>query len=654
MRWRDVVAKAMAAALLASASSLGVPGFENAALKQVPQVPPEVVWSHSWSSADWATAASALVRAGLLDRAVLYLHVSATFNESHREESESRWLAFGRSLVALASADPPFPMARDGDLLQQLASAALASATRVFGGRCEPSGKLRRLELTSVSPHRELLALRQSELRACQASKNLARDVLAQLIVHCDNADGSLWDRCPEEYLARLRTAELPPWPQAPSSSMTDGIVDSDAVPCDIARRQWPQLTAEAFEREYNAPQVPVIVGGLTHTWPASRWADDEGSDDWLFLRMGQSVVRSLMRRAHGEAPYPTDAARPNPAMFFGVGPFAHGAQLANQYINLDAPGSAYRHPLLAGYETPPLIQTSLLETRQCFPDKVWTVACPVRILDRMESNPSADLVTAEARATPFTHYEPRARVHDCMCMRAPWQLDVTDARKQANAGYIHSRWVLVSAAGSGSEWHVDPWNTSAWNALLHGRKRWALYPPRVDGLPPRVASASPSDFFGTVLPELPPSERPLQCVLEAGEVMFLPSGWWHTVLNLQQTIAVTENRVDDANVAAVLEEMRSGDYLSAAGRRATERCRREAARPTPFERGKYPRNCEERLKTLADGEDMYAEREREGLRAHLECVRKMSVDMEDTTSDSEQRLSPELQEQEEQCGSSL
>ena len=85
-----------------------------------------------------------------------------------------------------------------------------------------------------------------------------------------------------------------------------------------------------------------------------------------------------------------------------------------------------------------------------------------------------------------------------------------------------------MSAADSGSGWHIDPWNTSAWNALLHGRKRWALYPPSVSGLPPGVADASPKDFFGRVLHALPAADRPLQCVLEKGETIFLPSGWWH------------------------------------------------------------------------------------------------------------------------------
>jgi len=39
-------------------------------------------------------------------------------------------------------------------------------------------------------------------------------------------------------------------------------------------------------------------------------------------------------------------------------------------------------------------------------------------------------------------------------------------------------RWLIVGPERSGASWHVDPALTSAWNTLLCGRKRWALYPP--------------------------------------------------------------------------------------------------------------------------------------------------------------------------------
>ncbi|CAM0873492.1 unnamed protein product [Alopecurus aequalis] len=131
-------------------------------------------------------------------------------------------------------------------------------------------------------------------------------------------------------------------------------------------------------------------------------------------------------------------------------------------------------------------------------------------------------------------------------------------------------RWLIIGPERSGASWHVDPGLTSAWNTLLCGRKRWALYPP---GRVPGGVTVHVSDEDGDVdidtptslqwwldiYPHLAEHEKPLECTQLPGETIFVPSGWWHCVLNLETTVAVTQNFVSQSNFEHVCLDMAPG-----------------------------------------------------------------------------------------------
>ena len=108
--------------------------------------------------------------------------------------------------------------------------------------------------------------------------------------------------------------------------------------------------------------------------------------------------------------------------------------------------------------------------------------------------------------------------------------------------------WLLVGAARSGTPIHNHPY-TVAWNALLSGTKLWCCLPPDVDEefllLNLDADGCIPDDepfdlsalewFIKIGQCELPKETQII--VQHPGEVVFLPKGWFHVVLNVPGTV---------------------------------------------------------------------------------------------------------------------
>ncbi|RMZ83405.1 hypothetical protein DV737_g1639, partial [Chaetothyriales sp. CBS 132003] len=126
-------------------------------------------------------------------------------------------------------------------------------------------------------------------------------------------------------------------------------------------------------------------------------------------------------------------------------------------------------------------------------------------------------------------------------------------------------RWLIIGPARSGSTFHKDPNSTSAWNAVIRGSKYWIMFPPSI--LPPGVHMSedegevtSPLSIAEWLLTFHQEARRRPGCwegVCREGEVLHVPSGWWHLVVNLDPAIAITQNFVPRSSLDSVLHFLR-------------------------------------------------------------------------------------------------
>lgn len=113
---------------------------------------------------------------------------------------------------------------------------------------------------------------------------------------------------------------------------------------------------------------------------------------------------------------------------------------------------------------------------------------------------------------------------------------------------------LIMGAQRSGTTVHTDPLMTSAWNASLRGHKRWVLFGA---GVPKSIVKGrqfrdrhyddEAINYFVEILPKIKQkysreSLQLIEFIQGPGETVFVPGGLWHAVVNLDDTIAVTQN----------------------------------------------------------------------------------------------------------------
>lgn len=119
--------------------------------------------------------------------------------------------------------------------------------------------------------------------------------------------------------------------------------------------------------------------------------------------------------------------------------------------------------------------------------------------------------------------------------------------------------WLYVGVRNTFSELHRDIWWTSAWNYLIQGRKLWLIYPSTYSEMIGRdkerynIGGKKIDSIENDML-------RPLICIQESGEMVFVPGDYYHAVINLEDSISLTENFMNETNYEKVRSYFRAGN----------------------------------------------------------------------------------------------
>ncbi|KAJ2384333.1 hypothetical protein GGI23_006953 [Coemansia sp. RSA 2559] len=120
-------------------------------------------------------------------------------------------------------------------------------------------------------------------------------------------------------------------------------------------------------------------------------------------------------------------------------------------------------------------------------------------------------------------------------------------------------RFCYMGGDGTWTPFHRDVFWSYSWSANICGTKRWILAPPGQehlfsDGLGQTVYNLL--DYDASRFPRLD-QLKTIEIVQRPGEIVFVPSRWWHQVHNEGDTISINHNWANEYNLPELYTHLR-------------------------------------------------------------------------------------------------
>ena len=90
-----------------------------------------------------------------------------------------------------------------------------------------------------------------------------------------------------------------------------------------------------------------------------------------------------------------------------------------------------------------------------------------------------------------------------------------------------------IGNRGSGVQWHV---HGPGFSESIIGRKHWLLYGPK--DKPIFHPDQTSRNWMEYNYLSMDPTERPFECTLNPGDIIYFPNMWWHATVNLDEYTA--------------------------------------------------------------------------------------------------------------------